>query len=381
MKSVFGIIVVLATISWLAGCGSREKAGERTAPSVEGVTVESVHLQTLPENYEAVGTVRSATSSVLGAQISGTVREIRVKPGDRVRRGQVLARLDDRSPRAELAAAEAGVEETKYGVAETEHSLQAAAADRKLAEDTYHRYQQLLVKNSVTRQEFDGVETRYRSAVANEAAIESKKNQMEARGRQAQSQQESARTVFSYSNIVSPIDGVVTAKSVDAGTLVMPGTPLLTVEDTAHYRLEASVPQDLVSRIHLGQESTVWTGQVQLAGTVVEIVPAADSGTRTFVVKVTLPPTCQCRSGVYGKATFSAGEKKALAIPRSALVERGQLEGVYVVNAQGTAEYRLVTTGKNFGERVEILSGLSDGERVATSHLERLSEGARVVTQ
>jgi membrane fusion protein, multidrug efflux system len=331
--------------------------------------------------YEAVGTVRSAISSVLGAQISGTVREIRVKPGDRVKRGEVLALLDDRSPRAELAAAEAGVEETQYGLAETEHALEAAAAERKLAEDTYHRYQQLLARNSVTRQEFDGAEARYKAVAANEAALAAKKKEMEARGRQADSQQQAAQTVFSYSSIVSPIDGVVTAKMVDVGTLVMPGTPLLTVEDTAHYRLEASVPQDLVAKIQMGQRTPVWTEQGQLAGTVVEIVPAADPSTRTFVVKVALPPPCPCRSGEYGKAEFPAGEKPALAVPRSALVERGQLQGVYVVNSQGIAEYRLVTTGKHFGERVEILSGLSEGERVALSHLDQLSDGVRVVSQ
>jgi membrane fusion protein, multidrug efflux system len=381
IKSVFGTIVLLTTISLLAGCGSTEKAGDRTVPTVEGAGVETVHLQTLPDNYEAVGTVRSATSSVLGAQISGTVREIRVMPGDRVRRGQVLARLDDRSPRAELAAANAGVEESQYGVAETEQALQAAEAQRKLAEDTYHRYQNLLERNSVTRQEFDGAEARYKSAVANQAALEAKQKQMQARGRQAQSQQESARTLLSYSTIVSPIDGVVTAKSVDAGTLVMPGTPLLTVEDTAHMRLEASVPQEFIMKIHMGQKTDVSTDEGQWPGTVVEIDPSTDTGTRSFVVKVALPSTCPCRSGEYGKAIFGVGEARALAVPRSAVLARGELEGVYVVNPQGAAEYRLVTLGKIFGEQVEILSGLSDGERVVISHLDQLTDGARVASQ
>lgn len=381
MKNVLGTITVLATILTMSGCGTAERAGERPAPTVEGARVESVHLQTLPDNYEAVGTVRSVTSSVIGAQISGTVREIRVKPGDRVRRGQVLARLDDRTPRAQLAAANAGVEESQYGVAETYQSLQAAEAQRKLAEDTYHRYQKLLDRNSVTRQEFDAAEARYKSAVANQAAVEARQKQMQARGRQAESQQESAQTFFSYSTIVSPIDGVVTAKSVDAGTLVMPGTPLLTVEDTAHMRLEASVPQDLITKIHMGQKSQVTTDEGQWTGTVMEIDPSTDAGTRTFVVKVALPATCQCRSGEYGKALFAAGETKALAIPHSAVAERGQLNGIYVVSPQGLAEYRMVTTGRSFGEQVEILSGLSDGERVVTSHLDQLTDGARVVAQ
>lgn len=381
-KTIFPIFVAVITTAWLAACGSGKKSGEHgTAATIPGVSIETIHLQTLPQTYEAVGTVQSATSSVLGAQIPGTVLEIRVKPGDRVRRGEVLARLDSRAPGAQLAAAKAGVQESRYGLAEVDQSLQAAAAEQHLSEVTFKRYQELLTRNSVTRQEFDGVETRYKAASANVAAMEAKKKEVEARGQQAQSQQVLAQTFFSYSRIVSPIDGVVTAKSVDAGTLVMPGTPILTVEDTAHYQLETSVPQEFLSKIYLGQEARIWMEQGQAAGNVVEIVPAADPASRTFMVKVALPTACVCRSGEYGKANFAVGEQKALAVPRSALVERGELEGIYVVDPNGVAEYRLVTTGKLLGDQVEILSGLSDGERVARSQVDRLSDGARVEAQ
>jgi RND family efflux transporter MFP subunit len=373
-----GLAGLMSAVALLCACGSKPSKQEGVSAAVTGVTVETIHFQDVAEEYEAVGTVRSATVSVLGAQISGTVREIRVKPGDRVKRGEVLAVLDDRSPRAQLAAAEAGVEASKEGLAEAEHALQAAAAERNLAEVTYRRYQDLLAKNSVTRQEFDGAEAHYKAAAANEAALEARGREVEAHGRLAKSERESAQTMFSYSRIVSPLDGVVTVKFVDAGTLVMPGTPILTLEDAAHYRLEASVPEDLLREMRLGQKAEVWTGRGEFRGRVVEIVPAADPGSRTFVVKVTLPAACACRSGEYGKVVFSVGGRKALAIGRPVVVERGQLEGVYVVNPHGIAEYRLVKTGRNFGDRVEILSGLSEGEQVATSPLDRLSDGARV---
>jgi len=372
---------LMGTVALLSACGSKPSPQETASVTVNGVTVEAVHLQDLPDTYEAVGTVRSATVSVLGAQISGTLREIRVKPGDRVKRGEVLAWLDDRAPRSQLAAAEAGVEESQEGLAEVEQALRASAAERRLAEVTYNRYKDLLAKNSVTRQEFDGAEARYQSAVANEAANEARKRQMKARGRQAQSQHESAQTLVSYSRIVSPIDGLVTAKSVDAGTLVMPGAPILTVEDAAHYRLEASVPEALLAKIHLAQEVQVGTNRGRFAGRVVEIVPSSDPLSRTCVVKLALPPACSCRSGEYGKALFPIGGRGALTVPRLAVVERGQLEGVYVVKSQRIVDYRLVKTGKDFGDRVEILSGLSDGEQVATSKLDQLADGVRVEAQ
>ncbi|MFB3923302.1 MAG: efflux RND transporter periplasmic adaptor subunit [Terriglobia bacterium] len=371
-------LVILAAAGLLAACGSSEKAQEAYSTPVSGVQIETTRLQTIQEFYEAAGTVRSATISVLSAQISGTVLEMRVKAGDRMRRGQLLAVLDDRSPRAQLGAAEAGVEEVTQGLAEVEQAQQAAAADRQFAEATYRRYQGLLEKNSLSRQEFEGAEARYKAALANEGALQAKKKQILARSEQARAQQESAHTVFTYSRIISPIDGVVTAKSVDAGTVVMPGTPLLTLEETSHYRLEANLPERYLPKVSLGMLTGVTIGHSKIDGRVVEIVPAADVASRTFLVKVALPPDCGCLSGEYGTASFAVGEGKRLTVPRSAIIERGELEGLFIVSQQGRVEYRLVKTGRQFGDRAEILSGLAENERVATTQLDRLGDGARV---
>jgi multidrug efflux pump subunit AcrA (membrane-fusion protein) len=372
------ILLIVAAAGLLSACGPNEKAHEAASAPVRGVQLETVRLQSVPEFYEAAGTVRSATTSVLSAQISGTVLEVRVKAGDRVRRGQLLAVLDDRSPRAQLGAAEAGVAEASQGLAEVDQALQAAAADRQFAEATYRRYQGLLEKNSVSRQEFDGAEARYKAALANERAAQAKKKQIEARSQQARAQQESAQTQFSYSRVISPIDGVVTAKSVDAGTVVMPGTPLLTVEDTARYRLEASLSERYLPKVSVGIPVSVRTEHATLDGRVVEIVPLADVASRSFLVKVELPRDTDCRSGEYGTASFAVGEEKRLTVPRAAVIERGELEGLFVVGAQGSVEFRLVKTGKPLGERVEIVSGLAENERVATTQLDKLRDGARV---
>jgi multidrug efflux system membrane fusion protein len=378
LQTTIRILLIIALAGLLPACGSGEKARESASAPVRGVQLETVRLQAVPEFYEASGTVRSATTSVLSAQIGGTVLEVRVRAGDRVRRGQVLAVLDDRSPRAQLGAAQAGVEEASQGLAEVDQALQAAAADRQFAEATYRRYQGLLEKNSVSRQEFDGAEARYKAALANERAAQAKKKQVEARGQQARSQQESAQTQFSYSRVTSPLDGVVTAKMVDAGTVVMPGTPLLTVEDTTRYRLEASLSERYLPKVSAGMAASVRTEHATLDGRVVEIVPSADVASRSFLVKVELPPDCGCRSGEYGTASFAVGEEKRLTVPRAAVIERGELEGLFVVNAQGSAEFRLVKTGKPRGERVEIVSGLAENERVATTQLDKLRDGARV---
>jgi membrane fusion protein, multidrug efflux system len=380
IRNKLQITVALVATTFLAACGTSQQTKEATAPEVSGVTIVTVHAQSTPDYYEAVGTVKSETTSVLGAEISGTVKEISVKEGDRVRRGQLLAVIDSRVQKAQLEAAAAGIEESNEGLAEVQQALQAAEANRKFAEATFQRYKALLAKKSVSQQEYDNAETQYKGALANEMATRAKLKQMEARQLQAQAQHSSAATIFSYSRIVSPIDGVVTAKSVDEGTLVMPGTPLITVEETGRFRLYASLPERFLGLVHLSESVPVTLGTQKVEGRVIEVVPAADPSTRTFIAKVELPRNCKCQSGQYGSADFSIGTGNRLLVPTAALVQRGELEGLFVIDLKGIAYYRLVKTGKTFGNEVEVLSGLDDGERVAVSKIDQISDGMRVQT-
>jgi RND family efflux transporter MFP subunit len=377
-KRICSLLLIAVAADILTACSSNEKRPPQPAPVVSGVQTETVHLESAPQLYQAVGSIHSANTAILAAQLAGTVREIHVQAGDRVQRGQLLAVLDDRSARAQVQGAEAGVTEAVQGDAEVEQALQAAIANRKFAEATFNRYKGLLAKNSLSRQEFDGAESRFQAALANERSIEARKQQIMARQQQARSQQDSAQTVLSYSRIVAPMDGIITAKSVDVGTLVMPGTPVLTVEDTARYRLEASLPEEYLVHAQAGATVSVSTEEGQFEGRIAEVVPAADVTSHTFLVKIDLPHDCHCRSGEYGQASFAIGEAKQLALPKSAVVEHGELQGVFVVTPDGLVEYRLVKTGKTFGNRVEILSGLAAGEKVAISQIDRLRDGARV---
>lgn len=376
-KSLLKLFLVVSAASLMLACGATEQARPRAA-TVSGVETETVRSQSTPDLYQAVGTVESATSSVVGAEISGTVRAVMVHAGDHVRRGQVLALLDDRNPRAQVGAAKAGVEEAQQGGAEVEQALAAATAQRQFAEATFKRYKALLAENSVSQQEFDNAQTQYKAALAHERALQAKQNQLSARGQQAKAQLASAETVLSYARVVSPLNGVVAAKNVDAGTLVMPGTPLFTVDDPAHYRLRASLPAEFAGRVRRGEEVKVETAGKKFTGQVVEVAPSTDPASRTMTVKVELPGDCGCQSGDYGTAFFPVGEQKILAVPAPALVEQGQLTGVFVVGHDGTVEYRLVKTGRTFGKRVEILSGLTGGERIALTKLDLLKQGVRV---
>jgi RND family efflux transporter MFP subunit len=377
-KRICSLLLIAVAADIFTACSSKEKRPAEPGPVVSGVQTAIVRLESAPQLYQAVGVIRSAHTAILAAQLAGTVREIRVQAGDRVKRGQLLAVLDDRSAQAQVQGAEAGVSQAIQEETEVEQALQAATADRQFAEATFNRYKELLAKNSLSRQEFDGAEARYQAALANQRALEAKKQQIMARRQQAHSQEDSAQVNLSYARIVSPLDGIVTVKSVDAGTVVMPGTPVLTVEDTARYRLEASLPEEYLPTAKVGDSVSVSTEHGQFLGRVAEVVSAADVTSHTFQVKIDLPPDGNCRSGEYAQANFPIGEAQRLAVPLSAVVDHGELQGVFVVAAEGRIEYRLVKTGKNFGDQVEILSGLAAGEKVAITQVDRLRDGARV---
>jgi len=164
------------------------------------------------------------------------------------------------------------------------------------------------------------------------------------------------------------------------GGLAAPGVPLLTVEDNRRYWLEITVPDSQVGGLKRGQslpvslEATGFSG----AATVSEIVPTADQATRTTLVRLDLPAKSGLRSGLFGRASIPLGRRQAIQVARQAIVERGQLQGVYVVGQDNIARFRLIRTGAMRPDAVEVLSGLTSGEQIVLAGVERVSDGVRI---
>lgn len=392
IAAMAGLVLAVAAA---ASCGGDRKAVAEKPPLVTGVRVEKVVLGQVEDLYEATGTVRSRTSTELSSRIMGTVTAVRAREGDRVRSGQVLIEVDNRDAAAQLQKAQAGLREAEEGLNEVEQSISAAQsarnaadANRRLASSTFNRYQALAERKSISPQEFDEARARLQVAEAEADRAEkmlqmlaARKSQMQARVDQAKAGISSAQVLAGYSRIVAPIGGIVVAKSVEAGSTAVPGAPLMTIEDDSHYRFEASVEESRLGRVRMGERVRVRidaAGEGALEGSVGEIVPAADPASRSFTVKIDLPARQGLRSGLYGVAAFSLGQKQAIVVPRKAIVQRGQLTGIYVVDAENIARLRLVRTGKSFGESLEILSGINDGERIVTDGAGKVADGSRV---
>jgi multidrug efflux system membrane fusion protein len=395
-----GIIIMLFIVALLSSCGKKEEGKAEKTPAIKEAAVEIVKPMVIEEYYEAVGTVRSKTTSLLSSKIVGNIISVHVREGDSIQKGQLLIEIDARDINAQFEKAQAGLREAQEALEEigqtigaAESARDAAQANKTLTGLTFKRYSGLLADHSVSQQEFDEVSARNRVAEAEFdratrtiQSLTAKKNQVLAKVEQAKADVANAQVFLSYTRITSPISGIVTVKQADIGALAAPGVPLLTLEDNGHYRLEVTVEESQVKNIPVGMPAQVEIEAIgqQLLSRVTEVVPAADPATRSYIVKIDLPTAGKVgiswglRSGLFGRARFAVGKRQAITVPQTSIVQRGQLVGLYAVDPDGVAHLRLIKTGKTYADRIEVLSGLNEGDRIVIDHVSEISDGARV---
>ncbi len=360
------LLLILSFAALLTACNDTKTVS--AAPEiVSGLQVGMVEAKLVPEVAESVGTVHAAESAVVSAQMMGTILAINVREGDTVRRGQVLVVLDDAQPRA-------GVERAQAAMSAADNETQAADAAHDLAQSTLKRFDMLHERKSVSPQEYEEVKTRAQSAGARRDMARSGQAQAKAAMSQAQ-------TSLEYTRIRSPFDGIVTERRMDAGALASPGMPIVTIEASGRFRLEAELDERNLSLAHIGKSVPVQIdalGSTAMAGTIVQIIPEAHAASHSFTVKIELPKNAQLRSGLFGRAEFSRGMHDVLVIPATAVIQRGQMQSVYVVGSDGLASLRYVTLGGDRNGEVEVLSGLTAGDRVVLTPGERDLSGKKI---
>ena len=367
MKNVIWASLLAVSAAMVAGCQGGEPATTPgTTQTVQAQVVES-QQQLVPVSLRSTGTVHARETSVVSAQVMGRIQQVMVREGDSVRAGQTLVVLDDAALRAQVEQAQAGVKSAQ--------SAQAAAqTNAALAASTLARYKQLESQKSVSPQEMDEVSRRAEAAAS---GVEAVRAQTDA----ARAQESSARTMLGYTHLVAPFAGVVTARMADPGTMAAPGVPLLQIDQATNLQLQATVDQSVIGVIRKGMKVQLAIDGVAFgntAGTVADIVPAADPSSHSFLVKIDLPASSQTRAGMYGTAEFANGTRQAILIPRSAVVARGSLNCVYVLDGQGIAQLRYITLGAAQGNLVEVLSGVSAGEKLVDTPSDRDLAGKRI---
>lgn len=367
MTKRFPSLFLIAALAVLSGCSAQRNLAAVPAETVSGLHTVQLHEVEIPDLLQATGTVRSWRTAPLAAQVMATVMAVNVREGDQVRRGQLLITTDGSQLLASTNRSQAAQQAS-------EHEIVAAQSDLDLARANFNRLQYLYDKDIISAREYDQAKAQLQSTTA-------RLDLARANQEQAAATLSQDKILLSYTRIVAPFDGVVTERHVDPGALATPGMPLLTVEQLGHYRLEVTVDEGDLKYVRLGETVPVTLDAFSggpLAGKIVQIVPAADPTSRSFTVKLDLPASSGLHSGMFGRAAFSRGNKQAITVSRSAVVERGQLQSVYVIGEKSVATFRYVTLGPQTQDHVEVLSGLMPQETIITDPGGRDLAGKRI---
>ena len=376
MRHIWIVWIGAAALSVACATSTAQKPEER-APS--SVATAATDLTELSSSVEAGGIVRARVTALIASRLLAPIVDVRVRAGDRVRRGDVLVTLDARDLHANDARAQAAVLAAAESVRAAEADVRATESAAQLARVTHDRLATLQAKRSATVEELDQAVAALSGAEAQHAAAQARLAAATAGRDAAKAAADAAVVTSTYATLTAPFDGIITERTAESGSMAAPGTPLLTLEDPSTYRLEVRLDEARAALVAPGTEAAIQIDNRDrsITGRVVEIA-RVDPASHSFLVKIDLPPNVAGRSGQFGRATFPGPLRQTLTIPATAVVHRGQLTFVFVVDADQRAHLRPVSLGTVNGDRVEVLAGLRQRERIVTSPEPSLADGTAV---
>ncbi len=342
---------LLVTTLGLAGCAEEVEQAEVSTAQVFKVHVQSVELGEIELMAVVPGAIVPEQKAQISSRLIGYIKGLEVKVGQTVKRGQLLFSIDSADINSQIVQANAGYQQAIAG-------LNDATLD-------YDRFTQLYKEKSVSKQQYDKMRLQYSIAQQSVAAAKSALNQ--------------AKEQLNYANVKAPFDGVIVDKMAVAGDLASPGKPIVVIENTASLIVQTEVAGDLFAVIKMGDEASVLVdGQPgPLVGTIYTLVASANPKTRTHTVKLSLPAISNVNSGTFARVSFKRGVRHTMMVPKSAVVNRAGIDGVFV-NKDGKAFFHMVRTGLEIGDKVEIQAGLALGEQIVVDNNQSILNGDRV---
>ncbi|TYQ00071.1 RND family efflux transporter MFP subunit [Tenacibaculum adriaticum] len=357
MKKYIYTIALVSLSLLVTSCGSDDKKVTTDNSTPIAVKVKAVQADGNNPFVTASGKIQAENSADLSTRMMGFVNKVYVNVGDKVSKGQLLMSINNADLQAKRAQVNAGITE--------------ATAAYNNAEKDYNRFKSLFAEKSASQKEMDDMTAHFEMAKARLEAANQMKNEVNAQ--------------FKYANITAPFNGVVTSKNIEAGDMANPGMPLISVEAPGKFEVMAMVPESEISQIKKGTEVSVVVKSINetLKGKVTEVSTSAKNTGGQFLVKVALDKTdAKILSGMFTTVQFPVAKKATastmILIPTSAIVEKGQLTGVYTVSQSNTAVLRWLRLGRTFGDNVEVLSGLSAKESYIVSAEGKLYNGAKI---
>ena len=353
-------IASLTSLLFFTACSGDKK--ENTIKELPAVTVEVQEVASGANSkfISASGTLESEKRAVISTRMMGYVTALNVQTGQKVRKGQLLVSIKNDDLQAKKAQAEAGV-------------MQAQAGYNSAKKD-WERFTALFKQQSASQKELDNVTMQYQMAQAGFEAAKAMRNEVIAQ--------------FAYANLTAPFDGTVTETFVKQGAMANPGAPLVTIEGGGELQAVVSVSESDILKLKNGIVADVKlkSSSETLKGKVIEISSSSQNSSGQYAVKLALEgKKDKALSGMFINVIFpiakeesTTTENEMMVIPKSAVITQGQLNGIYTVNAENIALLRWLRLGKTYGENIEVLSGLSAGEKYVLKADGKLFNGSKV---
>ena len=338
-------------------------SSEAQAGNVDTLTVEQTAR---PDFYQAIGTVRSRNEVDVVPRIIARILEIKVRSGDVVKRGDVLAILDAKDLSAVVSQGQEQLRAVTASVGAADEQVKSAKAALDLATKEMERTRALFEKNALAKRDYDQSIAAFRQA---EAGMQQAIQQRVAASAQAAAAGQGikqAEVGLGYATVVSPIDAIVAERLADPGDLGNPANVMLRLFDPATLLLEVPVRESLVQEVAIGSQVSYSVPSLgrTFEGTVREIVPSVDPRTRTFLVKVCIDKSEGLMPGMFGTIRVPLkSEKKVIIVPESAIIKTGQLESVVEVEGGRLLRRQIRSIDAGNGTR-EVISGLKPGQKI-----------------
>ena len=388
---VFGLLLAVAVIAFYTGQSSRQPAqaeggaggrggapgggfgfggGGRGPAGPMTVEVATAKRGSVMQQLVVVGNLVGDATVAVVPRAAGRLQDISVRLGDRVSRGQRIAKIEDFELQEQVKQQEAALEVSRATIRQRE-------ADLQLAQTNAERSRSLFARQLLPKQTLDDTESRYQSAVAQLDLARAQNTQSTAR-------LDELRINLANTVIVSPVDGFVARRAVDPGAFVGQNAPVVDVVDIGRVRLVANIVEKDLDQLRAGDDTMVevdaFPGET-FVGRIARIAPVLDPATRTASIEIEIPnPGFRLKPGMYARVTVTTDERKdALVVPANAVIDLGGRRGVFLAAENDTVSFRPVSVGIDQDTQIEILQGLTEGDRVVTVGAAALREGDRVI--
>lgn len=383
--------VVILAVAFFAGYlpqAARQTALAKEAAEIDtalpAVNVSTVERGTGKSQLVLSGNIQAVTEAPVLARATGYIRKRYVDIGDKVKEGELLAEIDAAELDQQVRQAKAGVDQAASSLEQATANLQQGKTNAEMARVTADRWNSLVLKGAVARQDADTYKSQYDALTANVQALEKAVNAARSNVAVAEANLARLTEMQGYLKVRAPFAGVITLRNIDTGALVNEGNTLLfRIAQTDRLRVYVNVPQGDSPSIRVGQAVEFTIPDLparEFTGKVTRTANSLDPSTRTLLTEVQVPNTTGVlMPGMYAEVNFTTPRSEPpLIIRADTLVVRADGPQVAVVEEDGTVHYRIVQLGRDYGDRLEVLSGLKEGQRLAINPGDAVREDAKV---